>query len=125
MPIVCDEKNAEDHWYEHHIRFEQAQRVFLDPNIITEVDDRFDYGETRYWTLGMVEDRHLLLYVAHTVEENGELVIRIISARKAKPHERRRYSSSTFYRRTAMPGFACKPWPLIVRRRALPAVSGQ
>jgi uncharacterized DUF497 family protein len=91
--IVWDEKNAEEHWHKHGIRFEDAQYVFDDPNNITEQDRRYDYGEERYWTLGMAEGHHLLLYVAHTMEENGELVISIISARKAKPHERRRYGN--------------------------------
>ena len=96
MRIVWDEKNAEEHWRKHRISFEDAQHVFFDPNIITEEDDRFDYGETRYWTLGMAGKRHLLLYVAHTMEENGELVITIITARKAEPHERRRYGNRKF-----------------------------
>ncbi|MCL1894618.1 MAG: BrnT family toxin [Holophagaceae bacterium] len=96
MRITWDEKNAEEHWRKHSIRFSQAQQVFFDPNNITEPDRRFDYGENRYWTLGMVEGYHLLLYVAHTMEENGELVITIISAREAKPRERRIYGNRKF-----------------------------
>ena len=96
MRIVWDEKNAEEHWLRHRIRFSQAQQVFDDPNNITEPDRRFDYSENRYWTLGMAEGHHILLYVAHTMEENGELVIRIISARKAEPLERKLYGNRKF-----------------------------
>jgi uncharacterized DUF497 family protein len=45
-----------------------------------------DYGEDRYILLGMVGDR--LLVVVHTVRGD---TVRIISAREAEPHERRRY----------------------------------
>lgn len=96
MRIVWDEKNAEEHWSKHRISFEDAQQVFSDPNIVTRLDERFDYGETRYWTLGTTRGYHLLLYVAHTMEENGELVIEIISARKANSHERRLYGNRKF-----------------------------
>jgi uncharacterized DUF497 family protein len=41
----------------------------------------------------MTEDR-LLLVVAHTVQENGTTVIRIISARDADPWERRKYENN-------------------------------
>ena len=47
--------------------------------------------ERRWQTLGLVEG-WLLLLVAHTVwDEDGTEVIRIISARRAEPKERRRY----------------------------------
>jgi uncharacterized protein len=49
-------------------------------------DDTQDADEPRVAMLGMVE--HRLLFVAYTTRENR---IRIISARRAEPHERRRY----------------------------------
>lgn len=50
------------------------------------VDDRRDYGETRYVALGMLGDRlHVLCFVE---TEDG---IRVISFRKANPREVRRY----------------------------------
>jgi uncharacterized DUF497 family protein len=91
-----DDENAERHRRKHRISFEIARQVFYDPDSITEEDVRdFDYGEKRYWTLGMVKGRYLLLYVAHTIEDDEE-VIRIISARKAEPHERRLYDNRKF-----------------------------
>ncbi len=48
-------------------------------------------GEVRWQTVGMA-DGVLLLLVVHTFEDEDEAeVIRIISARKADAHERRRY----------------------------------
>ena len=50
------------------------------------IDDRFDYGETRYQTLGLLKAR--VVMVVHT--ESGT-VIRIISARKATKYEEETY----------------------------------
>ena len=50
------------------------------------MDDREDYGENRLILFGMVENR--LLVVAHTLRSDK---VRIISAREAEPHERRKY----------------------------------
>jgi uncharacterized DUF497 family protein len=58
------------------------------------LQDRIVEGEQRWQTLGLIEDTIVVL-VAHTYrEENGEEVIRIISARKATSHERRAYEES-------------------------------
>lgn len=81
----------------HKISFETAVRVFDDPFHLSE-QDRVEDGEERWQTLGQVGGVTLLL-VAHTTTEGdpgegeGEPVevIRIISARKAERHERRRY----------------------------------
>lgn len=78
----------------HGVSFETAVRAFADPFHLTE-QDRIEDGEYRWQTLGLVEG-HLLLLVAHTIQENDEdgqpaEIIRIISARKAEKPERRRY----------------------------------
>ena len=63
-----------------------VQKVFTDPCAIERLDDREDYGENRFNIIGMVDGR--LLFVAYTLRDD---TIRIISARGAEPHERRRY----------------------------------
>lgn len=62
--------------------FPYAVRVFLDPHRIVVQDRRWDYGEDRYRTLGMIEDR--VYVVVYTVRDSA---IRIISARKANAKE--------------------------------------
>jgi uncharacterized DUF497 family protein len=50
------------------------------------IDDRFEYGETRYQTLGLLKAR--VIMVVHT---ESETIIRIISARKANQYEEEIY----------------------------------
>lgn len=69
------------------ISFRLAARVFLDVAHITLIDDRQDYGETRYLTYGMVDGR--LFVVAHTPREDR---VRIFSARKANAREQRKFA---------------------------------
>jgi uncharacterized DUF497 family protein len=77
----------------HRVSFEMAMRAFSDPFALIE-QDRLEGGERRWQTLGMVEGVVLLL-VAHTVREEGDVeVIRIISARRAEPKERRNYEQA-------------------------------
>ncbi|MES9859069.1 MAG: BrnT family toxin [Sedimenticola sp.] len=70
--------------------FETAQHAFDDPHHLS-VQDRHESGEGRWQTLGLVGGVVVLL-VAHPHQEtlHGE-VLRIISARKATQHERKRY----------------------------------
>lgn len=73
----------------HGVRFEDAARVFLDPNRIEAFDGREAYGEDRWKTVGLVEPA--LLAVVYTVREKEGEIIRLISARKADAHERAQY----------------------------------
>ncbi|OYV96244.1 MAG: hypothetical protein B7Z62_08580 [Deltaproteobacteria bacterium 37-65-8] len=86
---------AESNLRKHRISFEVATRAFADPFALVE-QDRIENGERRWQTLGLVEG-HLLLLVAHTVQddEEGTEVIRIISARRAEPQERKRYEQNS------------------------------
>jgi len=76
------------------VSFETATRVFADPFALVE-QDRIENCERRWQTLGTVGGC-LLLLVAHTVQddEEGIEVIRIISARRAEPKERKRYEQN-------------------------------
>lgn len=78
----------------HGVSFEIAARVFEDPLSVTTMDATVD-DEDRWHTIGKVNGIVLLL-VVHTVKDDsiGEEVIRIISARKATPPERRRYEQA-------------------------------
>ena len=74
----------------HGVSFETAIRAFADPLALIE-QDRIEGGEQRWRTVGRV-DGDLLLLVAHTAWEDDDTeAIRIISARRAEPKDRRRY----------------------------------
>ncbi len=74
----------------HGISFEIAKSIFEDPYALS-MKDRVVDGEERWQTLGAIGDVAVAL-VAHTYEEIGDVeVIRIISARKATPLERKAY----------------------------------
>ncbi len=74
----------------HGVSFDLASLAFADPFALI-AQDRFESGEYRWQTLGLVEGC-LLLLVAHTVTDaDGTEVVRIISARKATRKERKRY----------------------------------
>jgi uncharacterized DUF497 family protein len=81
-----DDRKAAKNQAVHGVTFDMARAVFRDPFAIEWLDDREDYGEARYLTIGLAEGR--LLYVAYTMR--GER-LRIISARGAEPLERRMY----------------------------------
>lgn len=73
----------------HGIDFPSATAVWSAP-MVTELDDRFDYGEDRYQTLGLLDGR--VVVVAHAETDQ---VIRIISMRYALKHEEARYHELT------------------------------
>ena len=81
-----DDVKASQNLVRHGVSFETARAAFNDAFGIEREDRRKDYGEARFNLLGMAGDH--LLHVTYT--ERGERV-RIISARLAEPHERRRY----------------------------------
>ena len=73
------------------IGFDTALGVFADPNSIMRPDLEID-GEQPWQTVGRVGEGVLVALVAHTWAGDGEdVVIRVISARKATPQERRSY----------------------------------
>lgn len=75
-------KNAEN-VRKHGISFERAVRIFDGPTI-EKIDDRYDYGETRISTIGLIEG--VEIFVVYAEKREGER--RVISARKAERKER-------------------------------------
>ena len=75
----------------HGISFEEAKEVFEDPLHISKLDHRFSYFEERWITVGATS-KHKVLVVANLFfTDDGEEIIRIISARKANKQERDSY----------------------------------
>ena len=88
MNIEWDEKKNQLNIKKHGVSFELAAHVFIDP-LRKEIYDakHSRLGEDRIIVIGLAENR--LLLVSFT--EPDTETIRIISARKAKKHERRNY----------------------------------
>jgi uncharacterized protein len=90
MRFEWDDAKNRRNLAKHGISFEIAKSVFDDPYALS-IQDRVVEGEERWQTLGAIGGVVAVL-VAHThQEEEGEAVIRIISARKSTPLERRAY----------------------------------
>jgi len=90
MIIEWDETKNRINQKNHGLDFEIAQLVFNDPLHVSK-QDRYENGEERWQTLGNVGGLSILL-VAHTInDDEGNEVIRIISARKATKHEKKDY----------------------------------
>ena len=79
----------------HEIDFTDLPKMFERPMLI-ELDDRFDYGEDRWFGIGFLGNG--VAVVIWTERQND--VIRIISARRANRYERQRFDpnfSHNFY----------------------------
>ena len=71
----------------HGISFEEAKEVFDDPLHISKIACRFSYFEERWITIGSSK-KHTILTVANLFfSDEGEEIIRIISARVANREE--------------------------------------
>jgi uncharacterized DUF497 family protein len=89
-------KNRSNQRKHDGVSFEEASQVFHDP-LHLSVQDRVENGEPRWQTFGLVRG-FMILVVAHTITEQDAEglpveVIRIISARRATPRERKRYEN--------------------------------
>ena len=85
--IVWDPMKPRRNQEKHGVAFEEAATVFRDPLLLVQPDVVHSSDEERWIALGK-SAQQLLLVVVHTENEN---TIRIISARKAEPRERRQY----------------------------------
>jgi uncharacterized DUF497 family protein len=88
-----EEKNRSN-LRKHGIGFVNATRVFEDPDCVMEQDREID-GEERWQTIGRIDDVMVLLVVHTVVDDEEDVIYRIISARRATAHERRRYEANT------------------------------
>lgn len=85
MQYEWDEPKRLSNARKHGIDFRDAVSIFESDTVLME-DDRFDYGERRFVSLGLLQGR--VIVVVHT-EQTG--VTRVISARKATKYEQKLY----------------------------------
>lgn len=96
LKFEWDEAKDRAHRRKHGASFETANLVFQDPFALMR-QDRVVEGELRWQAIGRVA-AELVLVVAHTVRDtdNGDEVVRLISARKALKGERKRYEEQAY-----------------------------
>jgi uncharacterized DUF497 family protein len=87
--VIWDERKNQANQKEHGISFEEAATVFYDPLEVTVDDPAHSYAEHRFWTVGQSSAGRLIV-LSYTERSS---TIRIISARRPKPSERRDYES--------------------------------
>jgi len=75
----------------HGLDFDDARLVIESGKTVTFEDNRFDYGEQRFITLGLLQDSLVVIVTSETDKE-----IRIISMRKADKNEQAIYYGNTW-----------------------------
>jgi uncharacterized DUF497 family protein len=87
MEISYDPEKRAKTLAERELDFEDAVQVFAGVALTIE-DDRRDYGETRFQTMGVLND-HLVMIVWTQREET----LHIISMRKCNDREKKKFES--------------------------------
>ena len=90
LKFEWDPQKAESNLAKHGVPFEEAATVFGDPLGRITDDPRHSADEERFVLLGLSQQQHLLAVMFVEREE----AIRIFSARRAMPRERRDYEQS-------------------------------
>jgi len=86
MDIVFDPDKRLKALNERGLDFARANEVFASPHLTVQ-DDRRDYGEVRFMTIGLLDQRMVVMIWTHR-----EPAIRVISMRKANDREYTIYS---------------------------------
>ena len=89
MQFEWDPEKAKRNYKKHKVSFEETVTVFYDPLSTTFDDPDHSVGDRRFITVGFSSHDGLLV-ISHS--ERGE-AIRIISARRATPRERKRHEN--------------------------------
>lgn len=84
MRYSYDPEKKASNLKKHGLDFDDARSVIESGEAITFEDRRFDYGEVRYLTLGLLDGEVVIIATAET-----DKTIRIISMRKAAKNEQK------------------------------------
>ena len=85
MLFEWDEEKRKSNLQKHGFDFADVEQIFNSEHF-TISDERFDYGEIRYVTLGFINAR--IIYIAYSETEDVRI---IITARKATKNEQRKF----------------------------------
>ena len=87
-----DENKDKTNLVKHKIGFDEAKTVFDDPFLVTFSDDFHSSEEERLISIGLSNHSRILLIVHTEVsKQTDDIIIRIISCRKATALEREIY----------------------------------
>ena len=89
MNFTWNETKRQTNLKKHGFDFTDTDRVFT-KDTFTRPDNRFDYGEQRFNTIGLLETT--VVVISHTETED---TIHVISMRKGERYEREYYFSNT------------------------------
>lgn len=89
MKFEWDDRKDLANREKHAVSFQEAATVFGDPLAATIPDPDHSQGESRFLTIGNSSSNRLIV-VSHTEEGDN---FRIINAREANTHERKKYES--------------------------------
>jgi len=91
LHFVWDPDKARMNQAKHGVSFETAQRVFADPLALV-LPDRVVDSEERWHIIGAPDPAGFaLLLVVHTLKDDEEETVRLISVRRATAKERSMY----------------------------------
>ena len=90
-----DERKAKINLDKHGISFDEARTVINDPMLLTYPAECHSDDEERLISIGYSSRQRILLVVHTEQNTNDELLIRIISSRRATAIERKVYEESS------------------------------
>ncbi|MDZ7362212.1 MAG: BrnT family toxin [candidate division KSB1 bacterium] len=88
MDFTWDERKRKTNIRKHGLDFADAETAFSGATFTFE-DDRFDYGEQRFITMGLL--RGVVVVIAHTERDK---TARIVPMRKTTKHEQELFFQS-------------------------------
>ena len=91
MQFEWGPEKAKSNYNKHKVSFEEAVTVFYDPLSVTFHGPEHSVGERRFITIGFSSHDRLVI-VSHSEREEA---VRIISARRTTPRERKRHENQT------------------------------
>ena len=91
ITFAWDERKNRENQRKHGISFEEATTIFADENARLIRDPEHSQSEDRFILLGFSAKLRILV-VVHAYRQD-EKEVRIISARKATPKERKQYGN--------------------------------
>jgi len=91
MRFEWDPEKDRGNQAKHGISFASAKAVFIDPLHLSVLDERFSYFEERWITVGRIGEAGVVVVAHLYYTDDGDEVVRLISAREATRNELRQY----------------------------------